>query len=1005
MKTKEFTSMFVMMLIVCIPFYVADAYASSLDVTKYSGEDEVDGFIKRRDSIMIEAIAGIEQDEEITPEQLIINNRLEFDECVPHVLGEYRCSFQEEEEYYRYADEVSIDISLFDDDGTAVDDASVSMIVDGSDPAIENIVSEQKKQNISLIFDVTDSSSADDVCSGISRIEFWDSNTLMDSIQPDGDVCDYFVDVELSLPSSERVDIKAYDKLGNVGSEVAPLEIDSTAPFIDIETFKILKDGAEIKDFIRQESFKAEVYIVIKEEGLKSDNVIGNFSAIGGPEDMNPSCSQWQTGDAYNCTWSGVIMNPGSDAVEIEINAEDSFGNKASVTISKTFQLDNVGPEVTAIYTSLSDAETAYIGEEPINITMEIEETGAGLEQENVLLDLSELGRDKDNPDKCYEEDYGLRCVWTDVSTTKTGRVAIYPAGIEDNLGNVFSGIGSKALIIDKQEPEFNNISIWCTDDEVMLDYCKSDDSIGITANISDESPITAFADLSGIMNDEDHSNEEGICEDEGDYTICTWNAEDISSGLGTEEDIDFRFIDTAGNVLEHTESKTIYGIDDESDPDYWTPGEISFSPPAIDRQVTGYHKQRMYYHIPLSASSFVYPMAVELAGCTGDIEFVEGQNDGIEIFNNERPDVEGYNGKIDPYFIVNLINFDSSDINELNLNCTLNIVSLFNNRVTNIERENFNLTIPMFNNPGEASEKINDEIEDIKKKWAEGFGKIIGIMDKIFYYADLICRILGVIDKVRNLINLIKATTDETGEALKTNPKTRPAGIALQIKTCLSKKTVDKTTESMFSENNKFCRFVNCQCGEGDGFLCKWQSGGKKILNTMGGGIVEEWTGKDVTTYMDYKNNFLVALLMACIPGIIGGLEKYRQIQCEYAHCLQTGHEFGATNIDCSQVKEMATCQFITGEIFQVFPLTAFFNSYLQGFMEALSSPMALLGLASSAVCAAFCVKGETAAKPFMICSIPKMIAMTGEIWGEIETIKDKDTWQVPNDYCSKLE
>ncbi|MBD3248747.1 hypothetical protein GF336_01760 [Candidatus Woesearchaeota archaeon] len=1011
MKTKEFTSMFVMMLIVCIPFYVADVYAASIDITRYSGEDEVDGFIRRNDRVYLEAIANIDQDEEITPEQLIINNKLEFDECVSHGLGEYRCSFEEEEEYYRYDDNVSIGIRLIDGEGAEVADSSVSVIVDGSGPAIENIVSQQEKQNISLEFDVIDSSSVEEVCSGISKIEFWDSNTLMDSIQPDGDVCDYAVSIELSLPSSERVDIKAYDKLGNVGSDVAPLEIDSTAPSIDTKSFKIMKDGAEIKDFIRQESFEAEVYILIREEELDGSMVIGNFSSAGGSTNMHPGCKQWQSGKTYACTWTGVTIDPVSDSVQIEIAAEDKFGNKEVAEIIRSFQLDNTGPEVTAIYTSLSDTDPAYIGNEPINITMEIEEQGAGLEKENVFLDLSEFGSSKKNPDKCYEENYGLRCVWDGISTSKTsGTLAAYPSGIKDNLGNVFSGKGSKLFIVDDKTPSVNNISIWCVEGATKYEYCKSDDSIDITANISDDSPITAYADLSEIKNDKNLSSLAGECDNSGNYTYCTWNANDIASGLGTEKDIEFKFIDAAGNVLEHTESKTIYGINNESDPDYWTAGTVSFSPPAIDRQVTEYHKQRMYYHIPLEASSSVYPMAVDFAECTGNIEYVEGQNEGIEIFNNERPDVEDYSGNMDPYLIVNLISFESSDVNELNLNCTLNIVSLFNNRVTNIERENINLRIPMFNNPGEASQEINDEIEDIKKKWVEGFGKIIGIMDKIFYYADLICRILGVIDKVRNLWNMIKATTDDTAKVIEVQPGGKPVADALTISTCLSKKTVDKTTESWFSENNKFCNFINCRCDKGtpagkQGILCKWQAGGKKVLNTMGGGLAEEWTGKEISSYMDHKNNFLVALLMACIPGIIGGLEKYRQIQCEYAYCLQTGHEIGATNIDCSQVKEMATCQFITGEIFQVFPLTALFNSYLQRYMEALSSPMALLGLVSSLPCAVYCANAETADKPFMICSIPKMIAMTGKIWGEIEQIKDKDTWKVPNDYCSKIE
>ncbi len=59
-------------LILTLPLYISVAYAqaSQLTVTRYSGDAEVNGFFDSYDRWMIEAAASIEDDSEITTNQV-----------------------------------------------------------------------------------------------------------------------------------------------------------------------------------------------------------------------------------------------------------------------------------------------------------------------------------------------------------------------------------------------------------------------------------------------------------------------------------------------------------------------------------------------------------------------------------------------------------------------------------------------------------------------------------------------------------------------------------------------------------------------------------------------------------------------------------------------------------------------------------------------------------------------------------------------------------------------
>ena len=83
-------------LIIALPIYTADVFAAAneMNVVKYSGQDEVDGFFRISDSWQLEADAKIDGDEQITPDQVKING-LPFNSasCPAQETGFSRCSY------------------------------------------------------------------------------------------------------------------------------------------------------------------------------------------------------------------------------------------------------------------------------------------------------------------------------------------------------------------------------------------------------------------------------------------------------------------------------------------------------------------------------------------------------------------------------------------------------------------------------------------------------------------------------------------------------------------------------------------------------------------------------------------------------------------------------------------------------------------------------------------------------------------------------------------------
>ncbi|HZX44446.1 MAG TPA: hypothetical protein VFF28_02060, partial [Candidatus Nanoarchaeia archaeon] len=130
----------------------------------------------------------------------------------------------------------------------------------------------------------------------------------------------------------------------------------------------------------------------------------------------------------------------------------------------------------------------------------------------------------------------------------------------------------------------------------------------------------------------------------------------------------------------------------------------------------------------------------------------------------------------------------------------------------------------------------------------------------------------------------------------------------------------------------------------------------------------------------------------------------KYRQIQCMYADCLQTGvGKQGLPVFACEDQKEYATCKYVVGEVFQVIPFTALWTYYLNLIRATLSDPFKIVGAGIAATCR-FLITPESP-YGYHLCAGTKVLSHLGITIQEITSIFDSDTWKIHDDFCSKLQ
>jgi len=1041
-KYLHFTASFLIVLVLTLPFYTTSVYAS-INKVSAKGADGIEGFAKLTDFINLNVLASISGDT-ITNNQVIlgIEPSTQFDKCTQSSDNNFECTLRIPDNGTEEFEPIAIPftVNLLRDDNTIEDSKSGSLVIDNLAPQVKLFISKSKfssMQDVIVDYDVTDfacnDASCNDKCVGIKNIEIYTSDgRFKQTIGPIAGKCNFksniSIDSEVFDNGLNSVFARATDNFNQVSAESSvTFNVDNAGPAIQEDSFEISRNGISLSTF---SSLGVDVEVSVKISGndLNPNSVIADLSELNSRNNLKnakASCSAAEEGLSI-CKWF-IELNPKTGGLKtIVINASDTTGNKESISISKLLSIDEKGPVVESLLTS---TEGILIGRQSGNTLIAVFDEASGLSADEVIL---HIGSKQAIATSCEKESQWV-CRWESVSfgSSKSVQISI-DSDTTDILGNPVVDTQSVEITVDNNAPVLKSINIINVGGltQAFAGFSKIGDKIAVVANLTEENEVIATADFSKFISDA--SNVAGSCErTEEDEHICTWLTDSIN--LQASSFITFNFSDNAGNSLIVTKGLKTFGLENTTVPDFWS-SSVLCSPSIIDRQLGPLINQRIFCQVNLnqkSTTKAVSTVFISPASCSGDTSIVEN----IETFNTEA-------GSRSPIIKVTLKK-DDFKINNASLSCSFSIFSKIGSGTgitKNPEIENSKINVQFSNLPlGELSNEVKRKIKDAKDD-AKGIFKLIGTMNKLVFYAKKICQILNII---YNVVSVLYSFAIAIGRAEMVAEIGIPFLAVFTIKpaamaACGTEATSRVAAQASYGGVNTFCKLVNCQMtflwgptvqnyiNNNFDILTPGLYVGKQTETPKEGFFKEPQVKSDksqsqydyaagksvgfnrpVSEMMDPQHNLITATLFMCLPGIIYGLDKYRQIQCLYADCLENavGKE-GKPVTACEDLKAFSTCKYIYTELFAVFPWTAVLNHYLSLIKGALSSPFAALGVGISIGCSWTCsiLEGAARTTAFQVCEGFRLFSQLGSVVGDVKNIIDEG-FTVRQDYCSRLD
>lgn len=413
-------------------------------------------------------------------------------------------------------------------------------------------------------------------------------------------------------------------------------------------------------------------------------------------------------------------------------------------------------------------------------------------------------------------------------------------------------------------------------------------------------------------------------------------------------------------------------------------------------------------------------------------------------------------------------------DVDNLKIECPIRIYSTTGEPkkfVPKPETEMHNYTIEFYNQPfgtiyEKQQEKIKEKLKDAKDsmKWAGTLRKIVAI-------AEAICKLFHLLTTLWDTLTKITMILGDVGNALKLFPPTSAVGSAMVQKsgiTCRAEETGAKQLQQekqSFAFFHKFCSFVNCQWTDKNtkGITAKTGS-------ILGGGTqglfnicakTNEWLGKTpflagmqfgaggetISTGQEInkqprepqstlakannilnfagvgnakinaintKESIVWSTLCLCLPGIINGIERIRQMKCQNALCIKREvAQQGFPLRYCEELEDYNLCAWGMGELWNFLPFSSLIDRITNAITEIGSmhkNPMVALQVGLGI----YCMCPDRAPGVYTICATTKWVSQLAEAAVQIKQMFDAKGNFLANafgvgensqDFCEQLE
>ncbi len=938
-------------LLAIIVIMLTPAYAAQLDVTRYSGVDEINGYARSNDQIIIKATAEMygSPTTEVAARRLKVHHSgisERFQTCSTFGATTYKCSYTTSGVY---SGTQTFKIDLLDADGAVVETIDKIITVDYLSPSIIEFDVNPKRgkdNTITINYKAEDyavGTGDTSTCSGIKEVAFFVNNQKVAAEAGQRELCskENTIDYTRQVTNYEKITLcaKTIDMLEQQSSSVCKeYEIDRHAPEIKSVHIKDA-DGFDITGIRSGTDIVGSVEAIIEGDNDDVDVVMADLSSL------NPSLTGEKAPDEILGTsyvWRDVqIVDPSS--CQITIRAIDNLGNEATTTETCSLPVDDSGPEAVKIETNYTDEDgTLLIGNKG-TIKLEIREAGAGLFRKHVYMDLSMLGRTystQQRADECHIKTGDVwECTWIVEPKVPDGdyKIKLSPA-TRDDLDNGVASAIEKPIRVDRVAPIIEDIKF--SVDHAFAEYgdlvVKGDI---VEFKIKTKETEYAYANFTGLGG----GYTPGTCTGEETIT-CTFSQTILQSGPDNAT-VEFEFFDRAGNKETYSHDIVIYGLSDDLSPEYWN-STVECSPKLIDRSTTTLKEQLVYCHIHLATTNDdVEPIHTSidetLTECTGMKQGIAE----IEMVNN------GYKSR-DPYMKITLA-LSEFNINNMSFSCPVHISSKVGDFFSKTDEKEFiDINLEFYDLPmGELYENIEKDIDWEMEKamnymsWVDDVEKYTEIARKLCQWKTAATGLLSALDAVLGAvvvpITVLTATGNkEKAEKIEKMRQTMCNNVKGPLEKELfekkgkeSKKTAFEkaigpktagTIQSMWTWLDMFCDFLNCRLTWDDerykqlreagiagklagGFLVGGGGGGtpqvcKSVENFLSGtaGLGKETYQKytklqsslkqpgDATPRLtNVKESLFWSTVCHCGPGIIYNLNKIRQISCKYALCL----------------------------------------------------------------------------------------------------------------------
>lgn len=1024
-KQLQMISIFIAALVVCIPIYVSDAYAATLSVNKYSGRDNINGFLRRADELNIEVAASTGETEDIQPDnlRLFLDDSTAytfFDNCTRVGTGfSFNCYLIRDYVGWSGIHMLKIDLhtaqTKYDEFASPASTETVQIAIDVAEAFVDNIslIPKRTKENrVNISFRAIDYGIEDgnqEGCSGIDRVEFYKDSYLGELVRtrfPAGDLC-FFEDNFIYEAPGEDGEVlicaKAFDRLGQSRTETKcdSFFIDNQAPRPQTGSVSVVDSAT--KDhlyFVGGEAVSADISVLIPDEDLVVATVRADLSALAGPRfaDVPISDSVFNDGVGYTLTWRNLPIDE-PVACFISVTAADEIGNSDTKDMICDVKVDTTGPEVTSLQTGFTREGIYYLAVKSMLVAT-ITEKGVGLSKGDMLLDLTNINQQsRVKPDNCTMVDNNIwACLWTIEPTVADGE---YPVTMlkesKDDLTNIMEEKYTQTIGVDKTSPQVNQEVMMAVTPSVVdvpyEDILISGDNLEFVLEVDDV--YSAFADFSSIGGGTNVSP--AGCWQENESTFCKWEVQVQSSGPYDAE-LTFDFSDFTGNHNSITKNIFVSGLINSTNPDYWD-HTVSCSPDPMDRELASMLEMHSFCHIDITPKSHANAeiMSFSMENYPADCEIVGGDdttntttsltdyvNDIIMLNNNPL--------SLDPYMniVLNAVEYTMDDIE---FQCAYEIFTRIENDYTlHPEIENVSVTLSFYNEPfGTLEDEYDNEVEDV----ADRLGWLDGWFDELMTFFDYAERACELYEVLNNIVGILTIFSTALGTA-------KTAYTPLEQAWATSCQGEDKYKDGIFKMGKIFdplCAFINCKWSD-DALTGAWGD------YAGGSGVAEEdWMQSFTNLTFDVKESIIWSLATVCVPGILYNIRKWQEIECDYGYCLLTYIPAGYPMYVCTENYGYRMCQLVWGQIFNAVPWMQIWQNIMGKIQQNFADPISLIFWIVSMVtgCNVACKPGSPA-PPRASCAIMGTLSMIGKAVEDVNQIKEQGFFDsVGNGSCAR--